>query len=147
MDALEFQRKLDAERMKSDADLACSLADPPFAVPPRTIALNLPPPPSVNKTRRNHGKGQARLKKWHQSADMLVLSQGRLPKPIPGQFEATIILAETCRLDLDNGVKHVIDYARRLNLITDDNKNYLRRLTVEWGDAPEGCRLTLRECA
>jgi hypothetical protein len=26
----------------------------------------------------------------------------------------------------------------------DDSKKYLRRLTVEWGKAPMGCRLTLR---
>ena len=47
----------------------------------------------------------------------------------PGRFEATLILDEhTCNLDLDNACKAVIDYARRLGLIVDDETGEL----VEW---------------
>lgn len=108
------------------------------------IELHLPSPPSVNATRRAHGPGIARLTKWHKQADMAVLAAGRLPKAIPGMFEALIIMPESSRMDLDNGIKAVIDYASRLNLVTDDNKKYMRRVTVEFGDAPHGCRLILR---
>jgi hypothetical protein len=44
-------------------------------------------------------------------------------------------------------VKAAIDYLRRVGLIHNDDKRYLRRLVVEWGDAPEGCRLILRGAA
>lgn len=107
------------------------------------IRLDLPSPPSVNATRRAHGPGIRLLEKWHAHADMAVMAAGRLPKAIPGAFEATITFPETSRMDLDNGVKAVIDYARRIELITDDNKKFMRRLVVEFGDVPSGCRLTL----
>lgn len=107
------------------------------------IRLDLPSPPSVNDTRRSHGPGVRLLDRWHAQADMAVMAAGRLPKAIPGAFEATITFPETSRLDLDNGIKAVIDYARRIELITNDNKKYLRRLVVEFGDVPSGCRLTL----
>ena len=30
------------------------------------------------------------------------------------------------------------------DMMDNDDKRYLRKLTVEWGAAPEGCRLVLR---
>ena len=51
---------------------------------------------------------------------------------------------QTVEIDLDNGVKALIDYAKRLGLITDDSKKYLRELRVVWGYAPHGCRLILK---
>ena len=74
----------------------------------------------------------------------MVLARGRLPRPLPGLFEAIVVMPESSRLDLDNGVKAVIDYARRLGLIIDDSKKFMRRVTIEWGHAPRGCRLILR---
>ena len=50
-------------------------------------------------------------------------------------------------MDLDNCVKHLIDYARKIELIIDDSPKYMRRIVVDWGHAPEGVRLTLREVA
>jgi len=82
--------------------------------------LHLPPPPSVNETRRDYGKGTAALHRWHEIADKEILAQGgmrRLPR-ITGQFQATVTLDEkSCRLDLDNGIKALIDYARRIELV------------------------------
>jgi len=111
---------------------------------PATI-LHLPPPPSVNETRRDHAAGNARLHRWHKLADAEVLAAGGMRKlaKIAGPFAATITLDESLRLDLDNGIKALIDYARRVELVRDDSPKYLRRLTVEWGSAPHGCRLTL----
>jgi hypothetical protein len=107
--------------------------------------LHLLPPPSVNETRRDYGKGTAALHRW-QVADAEVLSQGgmwRLPR-ISGQFQATVTLdGKSCRADLYNGVKVLIDYARRIELVPDDSPRYLRRLVVEWGEVSTGCGVTL----
>jgi hypothetical protein len=97
-------------------------------------------------TRRAHGRGIAELEGWHQVADREVLAAGdvrRLPR-ISGQFQATVMLDEkSCRADLDNGIKALIDYARGIELVSDYSRRFLRRLVVEWGEVPTGCRLTL----
>jgi hypothetical protein len=110
--------------------------------------LDLPPPPSVNRTRRVDWTGHALVKAWRKHADGLFYERqafhGR-PKPVLGQFEATLILSEAdCGNDLDNSVKVSVDYARALGLITDDSPKYMRRVVIEWGHAPTGCRLILR---
>lgn len=86
---------------------------------------------------------------WKERADAALMASGqfRAAKKIPlaDRFELTIILCEKqCGLDADNPVKAAIDYLRRIELIKDDDKRYMRRLVVEWGDAPRGCRLILR---
>jgi len=109
------------------------------------IVLDLPPPLSVNRTRKIDWSAKPRIRSWVKAADALVMSQGRLPERISGQFWATVLYPESSRLDVDNGCKGVLDYAKRLELITDDGPQYLRRVVLEFGDAPEGCRLILRE--
>ncbi len=64
------------------------------------------------------------------------------------KFEATLVIDENLNnLDLDNAAKAVIDYARRIGLIINDDKKHMRRVVIEWGHAPHGCRLTLRSVA
>jgi Holliday junction resolvase RusA-like endonuclease len=111
------------------------------------ILLDLPIPPSVNRTRKINWSTQPKVRVWTKSADGLVLmawAGGKRPKPILGRFEATIILSEDSAADLDNLPKRVLDYARSLGLITDDGPKYMRRIVIEFGEAPEGCRLILR---
>lgn len=124
-------------------------SDVPFACPPDTV-LYLPPPPSVNKTRRVDFAFARQHKRWIEAADSEILAAGgmrRFPK-IPGRFEATLVIDENLNnLDLDNAAKAVIDYARRVGLIIDDSKKYMRRVTIEWGHAPHGCRLILKPVA
>lgn len=130
-------------------EAAPSFADPPFACPPDTI-LYLPPPPSVNKTRRVDYASARVKKRWFEAADAEILAAGGLKRfaRMPGKFEITIILDEKLnRIDLDNGAKILIDYCRRLQLIINDNKQYMRRVVIEWGHAPHGCRLILRPVA
>lgn len=120
-------------------------SDPPF-LPPADVVLELPAPLSVNRTRRIDWKSMAKADAWTRAADRLVYAakRGRL-KGISGPFEAIVTLSEQhTGIDLDNGIKAIIDYARRLELIVDDGPKYLRRLVVEWGHTPHGCRLTLR---
>lgn len=122
------------------------IVDRPFAPPIETI-IDMPPPPSVNETRKMYGPGSRLLAQWRHQAGMRVLLDGGMKRPtkMPGQFEATVILCERqCRCDLDNAVKAVIDYAKILELIIDDGPRYMRRVTIEWGEAPQGARLILR---
>ena len=110
--------------------------------------LYLPPPPSVNRTRRLHGPGYAALERWEKLADKDIMAGGGMKRlaRITGPYQASIVFDENLvNLDLDNGLKSIIDYARRLDLVVDDDKKHFRRLIAEWGHAPSGCRLTLTE--
>ena len=126
--------------------------DRPFGLPPGSIevTLDLPAPPSVNRTRRVDWEGVRAKKKWAREADIMVMAarcrtRDPMPRQIACQFEATITLSERhTHMDIDNGVKNLIDYLRRIELIIDDSPKYLRRLIVQFGDAPMGCRVTLR---
>lgn len=133
-------------------DALTSYSDPPFAVPP-DIILDLPAPPSVNRTRRIDWKGKAQLTAWGNVADAYVLAaKGRSVSPLKlikiPRFELHIVVSEHhTRIDLDNGLKALIDYLRRIELIEDDGPKHMRRLIVEWGRAPHGCRVTVKACA
>lgn len=122
---------------------------PPF-LPAPDIVLDVPLPPSVNRTRRIDPAAAGEVERWKKSADMLLMAAGQYraaKKAAFDRFEITIILNEDCRLDLDNPVKAAIDYLRRIEVIPNDDKRHLRKLTVVWGEAPEGCRLVLRGAA
>jgi hypothetical protein len=83
---------------------------------------------------------------WKRRADALFLVQKRkllANGNISGPFEATIIIDPASRLDLDNGIKLLIDTAREYGLVPDDSPKYLRKMTVQFGEAPKGARLTL----
>jgi Holliday junction resolvase RusA-like endonuclease len=111
------------------------------------IVLDLPVPPSVNRTRRVDWRSMARRADWEHAANTLALLN-RKQRKITGKFEVLITLSERhTRMDLDNCVKELIDYARKIELITNDSPKYMRRIVVDWGHAPEGVRLTLREVA
>lgn len=128
-----------------------TFADPPFAVAP-DIEVHLPRPPSVNRIWRSNKSGNGRVsispeyKAWKAHADILAISMGafRGVKKIQGAFEAHIIL-QRGRGDLDNRIKGVLDWAQSRELVRNDSDCI--KLTVEYGDAPHGCRLILRGAA
>lgn len=128
------------------------VSDPPFACPP-DIVLDLPVPPSVNRLRKVDWNGSRKAKKWRLAADKFVLAaRCRSRNPIKFQmldrFEVLIVFSEDhTGMDLDNGVKATVDYLRLIELIHDDGPKHMRRLVVEWGHAPEGCRVTVRPVA
>lgn len=107
------------------------------------IVFDLPLPMSVNRTRRIDYRSMPAQRAWKQQADNLYLMQKRGLGKIDGPFEATITICSSCRLDLDNGVKQLLDTARGYGLVPDDSPKYLRRLTVQFGEAPEGARLMI----
>jgi Holliday junction resolvase RusA-like endonuclease len=111
--------------------------------------LDLPPPPSVNRTRRINWASRPAVKRWMMHADGLVTEQRAMRQSkLTGQFEATVILSEDhSGIDLDNSPKQIIDYARRLGFMVNDDRKHMRRVIIEWGFAPHGCRLILRPIA
>jgi len=109
------------------------------------ITFDLPPPVSVNKSRRIDWAGHAEARAWAKLADRLIMVQKRGPLPtLKGKFEAFITLAEDSRLDLLNCEKVLMDYCVRIGLVQGDDKRYLRRATFEFGHAPEGVRITIK---
>jgi Holliday junction resolvase RusA-like endonuclease len=114
--------------------------------------LDLPCPPSINRTRQIDWKGRKQVTAFHNVADAYVLAaKGRSVSPLKltkiPRFEITITMSEHhTKIDLDNGLKALIDYLRRIGLIEDDSPKHMRRLVVQWGIAPFGCRVTVKPC-
>lgn len=108
------------------------------------VVLDLPVPPSVNQTRRVDWATRNKFSGWNDTADRLLIA-ARSYRPTAGPVQITITMSEKhTRIDLDNGLKWLLDYLRRIAAIEDDNPKILRKITVEWGEAPEGCRVVVR---
>jgi len=125
-----------------------SMANAPFHCPPDTV-LDIGVPPSVNSTRRVNKAGLRELSQWKKRAGMMLIASGQYRRAAKGvtRFEVTITLCEIlCRSDLDNVTKHAIDYLRELKIVTNDGPKQMRKVTIEWGLAPAGCRITVRPC-
>jgi Holliday junction resolvase RusA-like endonuclease len=123
------------------------------------VVLDLPYPPSVNKIWKSTAAISARriclspsYQEWKKAADLLLFTGGRGWRAvrITGPFVAEIGLCAPKgypRGDLDNRIKAVLDYAQRIEIVSNDK--HCQRLVVEWVEedtAPHGCRLTLRPC-
>lgn len=127
-----------------------SFIDRPFACPP-DIEIDLPPPISVNKLRKKDPASAPLVRRWVNQADALMFAaKCRTQNPLRGrkmdaQFEVQLILNECLTgIDLDNSCKGILDYLKRVELIVDDGPKYMRRVVIEWGIAPHGCRLILK---
>lgn len=133
-------------------DVIPSMIDRPFGAP-LDIILDLPPPPSVNRTRRMDFSSLRVVNAWKNVANAYVLAaKGRAINPLRlnkiARFELHIIMSEHhSKIDLDNGLKALIDYLRKIELIEDDSPKHMRRIIVEFGTAPMGCRVTVRPIA
>jgi Holliday junction resolvase RusA-like endonuclease len=122
-------------------------SQPPFALP--DIVLDLPPPISVNRIWRKTKAGMIKsvaYQRWIQRADAMLLEMNQLKgvRPIAGKFTALIIVRRS-NLDLDNNAKSVLDFVQSRNFIVNDK--LCEELTLRWGEAPTGCRVTVRPCA
>jgi hypothetical protein len=127
-----------------------SMSDRPFGVP-LDIVLDIPVPPSVNRTRKINWREHKKYEKWRFDAGFHLVANGQF-RAIKNlrltRYELTVTLDEKqCKLDPDNPIKAASDLLKYLGAIVDDAPRHARRITVEWGHAPDGCRLTLRRAA
>jgi Holliday junction resolvase RusA-like endonuclease len=108
------------------------------------ITLRLPRPPSVNSSRKINWRNFKDFQEWTRKADTAVLAYKQLfgVNKIVGPFILKLTIEDSGRGDLDNFAKHAIDYARRLELIVDDSRKYMRMLVIRWGNV-QGCRLQI----
>lgn len=129
-----------------------SMADAPFHCQP-DVVIDLPPPISVNKLRRIDWANQRAVRKWRDEANGLLLVAKRssvnpLRFSAVDRFELGIVLDENrVKTDADNCAKILIDYLCTVGIIIDDAPKHMRKVTIEWGNAPEGCRVTVKACA
>ena len=124
-----------------------SQADAPFHAPP-DIVLHLPPPVSVNKSRKVDWKGQQKVKDWLRLADQF-LTVAKTRREVRFErlkrYEVHITLSEDhCATDADNGLKLLIDYLRSRDITAGDGPKQLRKIVVEWGFAPAGVRVVVK---
>jgi Holliday junction resolvase RusA-like endonuclease len=120
-------------------------SNPPFMLP-ADVVLDLPAPISVNRIWRKTKAGVIKsdaYRQWLARADAMLTYTGQFKgaRAILGQFTAVIVVKRS-NLDLDNNSKCVLDFAQSRHFIVDDK--LCEELTLRWGDAPAGCRLTLR---
>lgn len=129
-----------------------SFEDRPFGVPLDAV-LDLPVPPSVNRTRKINWAHKRAVEAWKNVCHAYVLTaKTRKSSPLKltkiPRFELNITLSEDhTGIDLDAGLKALIDYLRQIDVIENDAQKNMRRLVVEWGDAPFGCRVVVRPLA
>jgi hypothetical protein len=111
------------------------------------IVLDLPPPVSVNKSRKIDWANHHKVKGWLRMADQFLLiaksrhevSFDRIPR-----YELLVTLSEDhCKVDADNGLKLAVDYLRMREITLNDSPKNLRKLTVQWGFAPAGMQITV----
>lgn len=55
--------------------------------------------------------------------------EAQKPACVPGAFVITIDLCSSCRLDVDNAIKTIVDLLRAHKVIEGDSKKYLRKVT------------------
>ena len=119
---------------------------PAFALLP-DIVLDLPTPISVNRlwrvTKAGHVIKSQAYKQWIKKSDAMLLELGQLKgvKSIVGKFTALIVV-KRCNLDIDNANKGVLDFLQSRNFILNDK--FCEEVTARWGDAPTGCRVTVK---
>lgn len=113
------------------------------------VTIDLPPPLSVNVTRRIDWSARKSLARWTDLADRMILAaKRRAENPLKleprKRFELVVTInEEMSKMDLDNGLKLIIDYLHRIELIEDDSPRHLRRIAVQWGQAPMGTRVEI----
>lgn len=130
---------------------------PPAAIGhngPPSIVLDLPLPTSTNRIwRRGHSRRTGNTwtylsksyQNWKVKAEAAL--KGQRPamtlERIDGPFDLHLVItrAKRFKLDLDNRIKAALDFCVQSGLIEDDK--FQNRVTVEWGKAPMGARLTL----
>lgn len=104
------------------------------------MRLNLPVPPSTNNLFINiAGKGRVPsggYKRWREAAAETLWQQKIKHFDVP--VALTITVEDKGRRDVDNFAKAICDFLVRHEIIQDDSRKYVRRMTVQFGDV-KGC--------
>lgn len=114
-----------------------------------TLCLDLPMPPSVNHIWRKGKLGVNRSQQyrdWIEAAGWEINKNKNGQVPISGHFESHVILSSKKRhtSDLDNRPKAIFDLLQSHRLI--ENDRFQDKMTVEWGEAPMGCKIFVWPC-
>lgn len=119
------------------------------------IIVDLPRPPSLNRLWR-FGRGRTKSGKpwmypsreyiaWKRNADKhWLLAKPKIPiKYILGPFKTEVILAQgSHRIDQDNLLKALLDFAQKIEIIENDSLN--QETLIRYGEAPLGVRLIIK---
>jgi Holliday junction resolvase RusA-like endonuclease len=90
------------------------------------------------------GNEHPKVRQWRKSADahLLFTRQSKHLRLIEGPVAIEILWDTQTLGDVDNRIKHCLDYLERLRVLTDDCT--VRDLHVKYGLAPDGCRVRIR---
>lgn len=121
----------------------------PFALPADSVevTMDLPLPPSTNKRRRIDWRGHDDYKAWKKDAGWHSVCARQFRPALDAhfqQFELTVTLSADCKVDPDNILKQILDFLVSYQIVPDDSPKFARRIIIEWGEAPDGCKLTVR---
>ncbi|WP_188408759.1 RusA family crossover junction endodeoxyribonuclease [Agaricicola taiwanensis] len=108
------------------------------------ITVDLPFPPSVNNLFRNAQKGRVKTERyaeWANVAGWMLKSQK--PGRVEGKFALALVVQrkDNRKRDIGNLLKAVEDLLVEHGVIQDDS--LAERIHIAWGEAPEGCRVTV----
>lgn len=115
------------------------------------ITITLPFPISTNLIWDYGKRGVYKssiYEKWIDAANAAFLQQKKALQPlktIEGKFAASLIIdnSKLGKVDLDNHSKCVFDYLQRIEIVRNDKNLY--SLSMNWGNVPEGCKVTIIE--
>lgn len=111
--------------------------------------IHLPFPVSVNASHRAV-KGRsilsARMRDWREEAGWM-LNQQHCPRfTAPVEIHVFLTPPDRRRRDLDNSFKAILDLLKVHQIIIDDSREYVRKISAEWADNDNPCVVVLREC-
>jgi len=114
-------------------------------LPAADLVFDLPLPPSVNRTSGTRlGNEHPKVREWRRCADahLIYTGQSRHIRAIEGPVVIEICWDTQTLGDIDNRIKHLLDYLQRLQIVSNDS--HCRSLRVGFGTAPDGCRVRVR---
>lgn len=126
--------------------LARTVGDSP-TIAPIDLVLELPSPPSINRTIGTRLGSQHRLvKQWMRAADahLLMTKQSKRLRRLEGIISIDIIWDIQDLADIDNRIKYLLDYLQLIGVVSNDNK--IRSMHLDYGVvcvAPAGCRIKI----
>jgi len=110
-----------------------------------SLTLDLPIPPSVNRTKRVDWLGNKKRRQFYLHADLHITAYG--PRPVPvrmitGPCVLIFEIPQASRVDLSNHCKVLEDYLVSRQFIAGDDKRYVREIHMKWVDR-DVCRVTI----